>query len=569
MHELKLASSSEIQSGTRNQIVLVVDSDGIIRDVLQVPQNIDSNPEGELLGTSISKLWSEALSKKIRSIIKRTIRGREVYSTDLEHENSGGHYESIFVPHGRDRALIVIRDISAQRTQIDKIQQLAYVDEATKLPNREYLLDELRSCVERSRLTEGRAAVICIEVGHSDVHANIFNARDMDAILKELAARITHELRGTNQPDMADNDRYSIAARIDFRRFGVVLPCIDSGTDAEGVAERLCDAIRQPIKLGTRKVSVMTRAGISLFPQDGTDAETLFENGVVAMEDAANGEAVHIKFHSGTVKLRALQRQDIEQELRAALEREEFELNFLPIVDATSSRVVTIEALLRWPQTTLTTQSIQQVVAVAERTGLIHPIANWVIRTSCEQLLLWHEAGHESLRIAINLSAQEFSQPDLIERLTSITKDLSVDPSFIDLEINEYMLFRDAMKEYTLCNALKSHGFGVVVDDYGTGVCSLAHLSRSPVDAIKIDNCFVASSMEDPCDKATCAAISAMARELGIKVIAEGVENESQVNMLRMQGCDYLQGYYFSKPSSADDIGDYLCRVSAKMATNE
>lgn len=569
MHELKLASSSEIQPGTSNQMVLVVDSDGLIRDVLQIPQNVESESEADLLGSSISKIWSDELSKKIKSIVKRTIRGREVYSTDIEHEVSGGHYESIFVPHGRDRALLIIRDISAQRTQIDKIQQLAYVDEATKLPNREYLLDELRSCVERSRLTEGRAAVICIEIGHSDVHGNIFNSRDLDVILKELAARITHELRGANQPDLADNDRYSIAARIDFRRFAVVLPCIDSGTDAEGVAERLCDAIRQPIKLGNRKVSVVTRAGISLFPQDGTDAETLFENGVVAMEDAANGESVHIRFHSGTVKLRALQRQDIEQELRAALEREEFELNFLPIVDAATNRIVSVEALLRWPQTTLATQSIQQVVAVAERTGLIRPIANWVIRTSCEQLLRWHEAGHGSLRIAINLSAQEFSQPDLIERLTSITNDLAVDPSAIDLEINEYMLFRDAMKEYTLSKELKSHGFGVVVDDYGTGVCSLAHLSRSPVDAIKIDNSFVASSMENPCDKATCAAVSAMARELGIKVIAEGVENESQVNMLRMQGCDYLQGFYFGKPSSAADFSDQLSDASAQLVISE
>ncbi|MGI9203975.1 MAG: EAL domain-containing protein [Woeseiaceae bacterium] len=569
MQGLKLASSSEIQPGASNQMVLVVDSDGIICDVLQAPQNIDSSSEVDLSGASIDKLWSDELSAKIISIIKRTIRGREVYSTDLEHETRGGHYESIFVPHGRDRALIVIRDISARRTQIDKMQKLAYVDDATKLPNREYLLDELRSCVERSRLTEGRAAVVCIEIGHSDVHGNIFSSRDLDVILRELAARITHELRGANQPDMSDNDRYSIAARIDFRRFGVVLPCIDSGTDAEGVAERLCDAIRQPIKLGARKVAVMTRAGISLFPQDGTDAETLFENGVVAMEDAVNGEAVHIKFHSGTVKLRALQRQDIEQELRTALVREEFELNFLPIIDANTNHVVAVEALLRWPQTTLTTKSIQQIVAVAERTGLIRPIANWVIKTSCEQLLRWHEAGHESLRIAINLSAQEFSQPDLIERLTSITTDLSVNPSFIDLEINEYMLFRDAMKEYTLCNDLKAHGFGVVVDDYGTGVCSLAHLSRSPVDAIKIDNCFVASSMENPCDKATCAAVSAMASELGIKVIAEGVENESQVKMLRMQGCDYLQGFYFGKPSSADDISDYLCRSSAQMAADE
>jgi len=564
-----IATESKSTLGTSHQMVLVVDSDGLIRDVLQAPQVTDFDPTVEWIGMSVDTLWSAEQAAKIQSIIKRTIRSREVYSAEFEHGTDGAHCESIFVPHGRDRALIVVRDVSAQRTQIVKMQKLAYVDEATKLPNREYLLDELRSCVEKSRLTEGRAAVICFEIDHSDAHGTVFSSREMDIILNELAARITHELRGANETNMADYDRYSIAARVDFRRFGVVLPCIESGTDAEGVAERLCDAIRQPIKMGTRKVAVMTRAGISLFPQDGTDAETLYENGIVAMEDATNGETAQIKFHSGTVKLRALQRQDIEQELRAALEREEFVLNFLPIIDAKTNGVVAVEALLRWPQTTLGSQSIQQVVSVAERTGLILPIANWVVRRSCEQLSRWRDAGYENLRIAVNISAQEFSQPDLVKRLTSIAGEFSIDPSLIDLDINEYMLFRDAMKDYTLCNDLKSHGFGVVVDDYGTGVCSLAHLSRSPVDAIKIDNSFVANSVDNPCDEATCAAVSAMARELGIKVIAEGVETENQADMLRKQGCDYLQGFYFSKPSLADDMSDYLCRAFEQTAADQ
>ena len=566
MQGLKLASESETTLGTSHQMVLAVDSDGLIRDVLQAPQTADADPTVDWLGMAVDKLWSAEQSAKIRSLIKRTVRSREVYSAEFTDAASGEHYESIFVPHGRDRALIVVRDISAQRTRIDKMQKLAYVDEATKLPNREYLLDELRGCVEKTRLTEGRAAVICIEIDHSDAHGVVFSSREMDIILNELAGRITHELRGANEKDAMDYDRYSIAARVDFRRFGVVLPCIDSGTDAEGVAERLCETIRQPIKMGTRKVDVMTRAGISLFPQDGTDAETLYENGIVAMEDATNGATAHIKFHSGTVKLRALQRQDIEQELKAALEREEFELNYLPIVEARTKEVVAVEALLRWPQTTLGSQSIQQVVSVAERTGLIQPIANWVIRRSCEQLMSWQDADYKNLRIAINLSAQEFSQPNLVERLTAITKELSVDPQWIDLEINEYMLFRDAMKEYTLCNELKSHGFGVVVDDYGTGVCSLAHLSRSPVDAIKIDNSFVANSVNDPCNEATCAAVSAMARKLGIKVIAEGVETEAQSEMLRRQGCDYLQGFYFSKPTTAEEMSDYLSRAFVHTA---
>ena len=225
-----------------------------------------------------------------------------------------------------------------------------------------------------------------------------------------------------------------------------MLPHIESGTDAEGVAERLTDAIQQPIKIGNRKLSVLARAGIALFPQDGTDADTLLENGVVAMEDAWNGQAAEIKFHSGTVKMRALQRQDVAHELKSALDREEFVLHFLPIVDARNDATVALEALLRWPQTVLGSQPIQKIVSIAEHTGLILPLGRWVLKRSCEHLQQWHDAGYPDLRISVNLSAQEFSQPDLAEIISSILRESSIDPAFLDVEINEYMLFRDAMK---------------------------------------------------------------------------------------------------------------------------
>lgn len=568
MRGLKLASISENPPRSGREMVLVIASDGAICDVLQAPQATDQDTDIELSKTNIDVLWSADQTDKVKRIIKKTIRSRQVQSVDFDNDAGDGHYESIFVPHGRDRVLMVVRDISEHKTKINKIQKLAYVDEATKLPNREFLLDELRKCTERSRLTEGRAAVLCFEIDQIDSHGNVFSSRELDFVLKELAARFTHELRGANQPNEIDDDRYSVIARVDFRRFGVVLPCIENGLDAEGVAKRLAEAIRQPIKSGKRKISVLAKAGISLFPQDGTDADTLFENAIVAMEDASNSEDAQIKFHSGTVKLRALQRQDVERELKTALEREEFELNFLPIVDATTNEVATIESLLRWPQTTLGSQSIQKVVSVAERTGLIVPIGDWVLRRSCEQLLRWREAGHTNLRVAVNLSAQEFSQADLVERISSILGENSVDPKLVDLEINEYMLFRDAMKDYATCSALKSVGFGVVVDDYGTGACSLAHLSRSPVDAIKIDNSFVANSEGDRNDQATCAAISAMARELGMTVIAEGVETESQAAMLREQGCQLQQGFYFCRPCSAEDMTDFLTPKSGAIGSN-
>ena len=556
------ASCADVDTGSAvGNMVFVVSLDGLICNVLQAPERISSTELQNLDGSSIDSLWPAEVAERFKENIKRTIRSRQVYSEEFEDE--GGHHECIFVAQGRDRVLVVLRDISEQRIEISRMQNLAYVDEATKLPNKKYLLEELEKVAELLRLKEGRAAVICFDIEQIDTHSSSYNPRQQDVILKELAARLTHELRGANQPDPVDYDRYSVAARIDFRQFAVVLPSIESGCDAEAVTERLIDSLQQPIKVGDRKTTVTVRGGIALFPQDGTDAETLFGNSTAAMEDARSSQADSFKFHSGTVKLRALQRKDLELELKTALDRQEFTLNYLPIMDANNRSVHTVEALLRWPQTTLGTQSIKKVVSLAEHTGLILPIGKWVLQKACEQLHLWHDAGHEELRLAVNLSVQEFSREDLARTISEVLRNWKIDPQCVDFEITEYMLFRDAMKEYKTCRSLKDVGVGITVDDYGTGACSLAHLAHSPIDAIKIDNSFVEYSGTSASDRAACAAATALAHQLGIKVIAEGVETEEQAQLLREQGCDFLQGFLFCRPSSAAEFSGILSAFTA------
>ncbi len=543
------------------QAVLEVAKSGSIIRVLQAPEGHDRRPPEQLQGRSVADIWPDAPAEFLLASVKAAISGRQVHSTEYGAGGDAAHYEIISIPQGRDRALLVVRDVSARKTALSRMQQLAYVDEATKLPNREFLHEELSKCIDVLRLREGRAAVICFDIDQVDLHGNSFGTRQQDVIIKELASRLTHELRGANQSDVEDYERYSIAARIEFRQFGVVLPIIESGSDAEGVTQRLIESLQQPIKIAHREVEVTARAGIALFPQDGNDAESLFENAIAAMEDARNSQVAPYKFHSGTVKLRALQRQDLDLELRAALEREEFTLEFLPIVDAKTRKATSVEALLRWPQQIFGLQSIRKVVALAENTGLILPIGDWVLRESCTALRRLHDAGFAELRLAINLSVQEFSHRALIEKILEILDEFGLEPRHLDVEISEYTLFRDAMKQYATCARLKDAGLGVVVDDYGTGACSLAHLSRSPVDAVKIENNFVSNLIADAVDRATCAAVTAMAHELGKKIIAEGVETEGQAMILAEQGCDFLQGFLFARPSSAEVLEAYLLRM--------
>jgi len=373
-----------------------------------------------------------------------------------------------------------------------------------------------------------------------------------------LSTRLTRGLRGVNQPESKDQERYSIVARIDYRQFAVVLPIIQAGSDAATVAGRLSESMQQPINTGSREVTVCVSTGIALFPQDGADAETLFENAAAATTDAKSSRTARQRFHSGTIKERALKRQDLELELRSALEREEFDLNYLPIVQPDTGNAVTAEALLRWPQTVFGARSIEKLVSLAEYTGLIVPIGEWVLRHSCTQLYAWHSAGHPDLRLAVNLSVQEFSRADLVRRIAIILDECSIDPHFIDLEITEHILFRDAMKDFARCTELKELGARIVVDDYGTGACSLAHLSRSPIDAVKIDGSFVTHSGTNPDDRAACAAAIAMAHALNLKVVAESVETEEQAALLQELGCDYLQGFLFCEPKPATEFSDYL-----------
>ncbi len=538
-------------------MVLVVSRNGSVHSVLEAPGHLlKKSPLSP--GISLDDIWPSALARSIRRNVKRTIRSRQFHSDEAESAVDGRNYEFIYVPQGLDRVLLVVRDISESKCALSRITQLAYTDDVTELPNREFLLSELKRVIDEQRLKEGRAAVLCLHVEQFDSGGHTLIAGHEDELFRELASRLTMQLRGMNDATQTDFDRYSVVARTDFRNFSIVLPSIEGGEDAESVMMRLLGALRQPVSIGSRSMEASVHGGIALFPQDGNEPDALYENAIAAMEDARNSLDNAFRFHSGTVRLRNLQRQDVTADLRTALDREDFLLHYLPIVDAETGAVRSVEALLRWPETILGSRSTQKIITIAEYTGLITKIGHWVLRRACEDLRRWHEAGHDEMRVAVNLSGQEFSNAQLPELVEGILAETGVDPSFLDLEIKEHMLFRDAIQKHAVCANLKSIGLGIVIDDYGTGSCTLAHLSQSPVDTIKIDNSFVANIASSERDQAACAGAIALAHGLGLRVIAEGVETEHQARFLCDQGCDLLQGFLFCRPLAANDLLKYL-----------
>lgn len=558
-------NTTVLEQSTYNSIVLIVTQAGEICSVLEAPDTVSSKTDQ----SSIDDLWPADVTEKIRNSLKRTLRSRKYHSEEIEFGRDNVSSEFIYVAQGPDRVLLIARDLSAQKQALSRVQKLAYTDEVTGLPNREFLFRQLQKITDVQSLKEGRAAMICIHIGQVDDHGYALNSAQQDEMLKELASRVTRHLRGLNELEEDNFERCSIAARTDFRQFGIILPSIESGADAESVVERLVEDLQQPVVAGTRTITIRAAGGIALFPQDGTDPAALFENAAAAMQDSRTTQDSNFKFHSGTVRLRSLQRQDLEVELRSALDREDYALNFLPVVAAKTRRPVTIEALLRWPDAILGSQSTRKIVTVAERTGLILPIGEWVLRQGCAQLKAWQKAGHSDIRLAVNLSSQELAAEDPVGRIARILEETKTDPADLDFEIKEQILTREALKDYSTCRGLKSLGVRIVVDDYGVGACSLASLSQSPVDAIKIDNTFVAQIENSERDRAACSAAIALAEKLELQVIAEGVETEEQATVLQKQGCPYLQGFLFGTPMSHADISAYLDAGVSKNKTRK
>ncbi len=543
---------TEVRADSLN-VMLTANGDGEVVNVAEGPDALLGDAAAAL---SIHDIWDEPLAAVAQRGIKRALRARSPHSAETESDH--GDVEFIFVPQGRDRVLVVARENPLSAHPGSPRGRVDLMDPGTGLPNRTFLVQELEQIAVTQRLKEGRAAVLCLYIEPDEPSLGVLGAGKEDELMTKLAARLGGQLRGMNDDEPLDYERYSVLARTDFRQFVVVLPEIETGEDAEAVLRRVIGNLQQPVSVGTRTTKARVSGGLALFPQDGTDAETLLSNAEAAMADARDSEGASYRFHSGTVRLRSLQRQDVAADLRTALQRGAFEIRFLPVVAAASGRPLSAEALLRWPETVLGAVSTRKIVNTAEHTGVIVDIGEWVMREACEQLRAWWQAGHEQMRVSVNLSGQEFAGADLAVRVAAILEDTATDPAGFELEIKEHMVSRDAQQNFATIRALKGAGIALVLDDYGTGACTLADLSRCPLDAIKIDLSLVACVESNARDRAACAAAIGLAQGLGMRVVAEGVETTFQADFLRRAGCDELQGFLFSQPLSGDEFAKFL-----------
>ncbi|MBP8295308.1 MAG: EAL domain-containing protein [Burkholderiales bacterium] len=440
------------------------------------------------------------------------------------------------------------RAVDEQIAHAARVEYLAYHDGLTTLPNRSLFSKLLGQSIKQAQRQHRSLAVLFLDLDRFKHINDTLGHEAGDQLLQAVAIRLKGCLR--------DSDT---VARLGGDEFVVLLADLDDERYVATVAQKVLSAIASPFAVLGQEFRVTASVGISVYPQDGQDEQTLTKNADIAMYQAKEDGKNNFRFYSDALNANTLERLTLESSLRHALERNEFELHYQAKREIRSGRITGTEALLRWQHPDLGTVAPMQFIPAAEETGLIVPIGKWVLLTACRQNVAWQRAGGAPpLCMAVNLTPRQFADENLLTDLAAILAATGMDAQLLELEISEGMLMRDVPKTIRILTALKTMGVRIAIDDFGIGYSSLANLRQFPLDTIKIDRSFIRDVASVDADKALTEAIIAMGRTLSLTVVAQGVETREQAEFLRRNACDELQGFYFNKPVSAAQFGELL-----------
>jgi len=443
-----------------------------------------------------------------------------------------------------------------------RIVRLAYFDTLTGLPNREQSRNRLIGALQAAKEKDGLLAVLYLDLDNFKRVNDTLGHAVGDQLLCVVADRLRSSLRyGAESSSGGGPNRPGDIARLGGDEFMVLLPNLRNTVDAGGVAERLILALRQPIQVASNSLVVTPSVGIALYPQDGTDAETLLRNADLAMYFAKRRTPGTFAFFDVSMNASALHRFTIEEQLRGALERNEFSLQYQPQFDVRSGTISGVEALLRWTNAELGAVSPVEFIPVAEETGLILAIGKWALRAACQQAQDWRAEGLPVQRMAVNVSGRQFALAEYPQEVAEILRETGLEPAMLELEITESVVMANEAWAEKAIKELKALGISLAIDDFGTGYSSFGRLRHFEVDRLKIDRSFVTSITDHSDDRAIAAAIIAMSRSMHINVTAEGVENYPQLAFLQEQECQDAQGFLLSRPLQADAARELLRRV--------
>jgi len=469
------------------------------------------------------------------------------YEKQLIHKS--GHRVSVLVGAAvhEDEIVWFVHDLSQNEYARGRLDHLAYHDALTDLPNQALFKDRLKQAIALSNRSDQMQAVVLINLDRFKTINDSLGYVAGDRVLKAVAQRLTSCVRESDT-----------VARFGSDEFAVLLMQIPRAHDAANTARAMKRALEQPFLIDDRELSISSSIGISLYPHDGRDTPTLLKSAGIALERAKENGGGNYEFYTSGRTSHALKQLMLETTMRPGLERGEFVVEYQPLVDARSFQLVGMEALVRWNHPSLGLLYPSEFIPLAEDSGNINLIGDWVIRAACAQTRGWINAGFAPMRLSVNVSARQFQQAAFIATMQEVLKENGLDPRLLEVELTEGSIMKDPGQAIEKLQELRKMGIKIAIDDFGTGYCSLSYLKRFPIDTLKIDQSFVSDVCTDKDDAAIVRTIVTLGHALGVKVTAEGVETAEQLEYLMSVGCDVLQGFLFSKSLSSEAFGELL-----------
>jgi diguanylate cyclase (GGDEF)-like protein/PAS domain S-box-containing protein len=544
--EQRLRQSAAVFDNAVEGIVITDPAVNILA-VNQAFTHITGYDEAEVIGRNPRLLQSGRHDRAFYATLWQQLGSSDHWQGEIWNRRKNGEVfaELLSISAVRDQNgdivnyVAVFSDITRLKQFEAELEHRAHYDALTDLPNRLLLNSRLEHALDHARRQGHRLAVLFMDLDRFKNINDTLGHPMGDALLQGFAQRLTGRIRGDDT-----------VARLGGDEFVVVLENIGQPGHAALVAQDILELMHPPFQLGSQEVFVGTSIGISIYPNDGQSAEELIKHADAALYQAKEQGRGTYRFYTERLTRSANERLALETRLRHALQKQEFTLNYQPIYDG-EGRIAAVEALARWQHPEDGLIPPDRFIPLAEETGLIVPLGEWVLEEACRQTVAWHEAGFPDLSVAVNLSARQFQHAELLERIRAILARTGIPPARLELEITESGMMGQETRSAELMDALKAMGLSLAIDDFGTGYSSLAYLKRLPVDKLKIDRSFVQDIPSDSSDMEIAATVIAMAKNLGLKVLAEGVESQVQLDFLRDKACDFYQGYHFSKPLSA------------------
>ena len=540
--------------------IALLDDTGALTCVSETCAKLHAWPyPGDLEGRSWRELFEPEEADRLEKeglLLARSGRPWRGEASGRRHDGLTFPEEILFHPLGRGRVALVIRDLTAARETEERMRSLVYRDSLTGLPNRRLFDDRLGIALAQAHRYRHRIAVVFVDLDRfKEVNDTLGHAAG-DDLLRAVARRLRSCVRDADT-----------VARLAGDEFTLLLPGLNYAEDVGAISRKLLDALRRPFVVGDQEVRVTSSGGIALYPEDGDSADALLRSADTAMYRAKERGRDNFQLFSPALAEKTLERRSLEEALRHALDNEEMALHYQPCLDLATGRVVGVEALLRWDRPELGLVLPRDFIALADFTGAILSVGPWVLETACRQAVEWRRRGPRGLRVMVNLSTYQLQQAELVTHVEKALAVSGLDPDALHLEIPEGYAMQDLDRAVDALRALRELGVHLTIDGFGAGFSSLVHLRRLPVDALKIDLSFVRGATSDPNDASVVTAVIAVAHSLDLRVIAQGVESEEQVTLLRSLGCDEVQGFLWSPPLPAADCEVLLAAGSLPPTT--